>query len=103
MSGTSRRDSRGPDDSSSTPQVDQSRDCDPFRSLDTIAGLVGFVGDPTEVQIETRDPNDDYLIALARANDVEVIISGDKDLLDWEPQQPPVVTPAQFEQSTGAT
>lgn len=49
------------------------------------------------------DPNDDYLIALARANDAEVIISGDKDLLDWELQQPPVVTPAQFEQGVSAT
>jgi len=71
--------------------------------VDTIAPLVDLVDDPTEAQIETRDPNDDYLIALARANDVEIIISGDKDLLDWEQQQPPVATPAQFEQSAGAT
>jgi len=71
--------------------------------VDMIGALVDLVDDPTEVQIETRDPNDDYLIALARANDAEVIISGDKDLLDWELQQPPVVTPAQFEQGVSAT
>jgi hypothetical protein len=40
---------------------------------------------------------------LARANDVEVIISGDKDRLDWEPQRPPVVTPAQFEKRPSTT
>jgi len=47
---------------------------------------------------EIRDPEDDYLIALARANDVEFIISGDNDLLEWGVQQPPAVTPSQFEQ-----
>ena len=66
--------------------------------VDTIATLVELVDDPTEIRPETRDPNDDYLIALARANDAELIVSGDKDLLEWETQQPPVVTPSQFEQ-----
>jgi putative PIN family toxin of toxin-antitoxin system len=71
--------------------------------VDTIETLVDLVDDPNDIQAETRDPNDDYLIALARTNDVEVIVSGDKDLLDWEPQQPPVVTPAQFEQGASPT
>ncbi len=66
--------------------------------VDTIETLVDLVDDPTEVGSETRDPNDDYLIALARAHDVEFIVSGDKDLLEWETQQPPVVTPSQLEQ-----
>lgn len=65
--------------------------------VDTIEALVDLVDDPTEVQTETRDPNDDYLIALARTHDVEVIVSGDKDLLEWKAQGPSVVTPAQFE------
>lgn len=65
--------------------------------VDTIETLVDLVDDPTEIQAKTHDPNDDYLIALARANDVELIISGDNDLLDWKLQRPPVVTPAQFE------
>jgi putative PIN family toxin of toxin-antitoxin system len=50
--------------------------------VDTIETLVDLVDDPAEISNETRDPNDDYLIALARTNDVEFIISGDKDLLD---------------------
>lgn len=28
---------------------------------------------------------------------LDAIISGDKDLLEWEEQRPPVMTPAQFE------
>lgn len=71
--------------------------------VDTIEALVDLVDDPAEVQTETRDPNDDYLIALARQNRVELIVTGDKDLLEWEQQRPPVVTPAQFEQRGGAS
>jgi hypothetical protein len=71
--------------------------------VDTIETLVDLVDDPDQVQTETRDPNDDYLIALARTHEADVIVSGDKDLLEWEPQNPPVVTPAQFERRDGAT
>ena len=45
----------------------------------------------------TRDPGDDYLVALARDSKAAVIVSGDKDLLMWPEQRPPVVTPAVFE------
>jgi len=38
--------------------------------VDTIEAVVDLVNDPDEIQTETRDPNDDYLIALARAHDV---------------------------------
>ena len=34
----------------------------------------------------TRDPNDNYLIALAREHHADVIVSGDKDLLTWNKQ-----------------
>jgi predicted nucleic acid-binding protein len=40
---------------------------------------------------------------LARTNDVEFIVSGDKDLLEWETQQPPVMTPTRFEQRSRTT
>lgn len=71
--------------------------------VDTIEAVVDLVDDPNEVMSETRDSNDDYLIALARAHDVDAIVSGDKDLLAWEEQRPPVITPAQFEDRGGAT
>jgi putative PIN family toxin of toxin-antitoxin system len=58
---------------------------------DTIGTLVDLVDNPEQIDTETRDPDDDYLIALARA----------KDLLEWEPQRPPVITPSEFEQRFG--
>jgi putative PIN family toxin of toxin-antitoxin system len=67
--------------------------------VDTIETIVDLVADPAHVPPETRDANDDYLIALARAHDVEMIVTGDKDLLEWEIQRPRVVTPAQFDSS----
>lgn len=71
--------------------------------VDTVGAIADLVDDPVAVQTETRDPNDDYLIALARTHEVDVIVSGDKDLLEWESQRPPVVTPAQFEDRDRAT
>lgn len=65
--------------------------------VDTIEALVDLVEDPKFIEAEIRDPDDDYLVALARENDVEMIVSGDKDLLEWAAQQPPVVTPGDFE------
>jgi putative PIN family toxin of toxin-antitoxin system len=64
----------------------------------TIGTLVDLVDDPAQIDIATRDSDDDYLIALARENGAELIVSGDKDLLDWESQRPPVITPSEFEQ-----
>ena len=43
----------------------------------------------------TRDPNDDYLVLLARAAGAEAIVSGDPDLTTVE-LDPPAVTPAVF-------
>jgi putative PIN family toxin of toxin-antitoxin system len=65
--------------------------------VETIEATVDLVDDPAEVLAETRDPDDDYLIALARTHQADLIVSGDKDLLEWKEQRPPVVTPAQFE------
>ena len=72
-------------------------------SLENATAVVDLVNDPEEVTTETRDPNDDYLIALARAHNVDVIVSGDKDLLEWEEQRLPVMTPAQFEDRGSTT
>lgn len=38
--------------------------------------------DPDEVPAVTRDPDDDYLIALARGAAADVLVSGDLDLLE---------------------
>jgi uncharacterized protein len=36
--------------------------------------------DPPQPKGATRDPKDDYLVALAQAAEVDVIVSGDRDL-----------------------
>jgi uncharacterized protein len=64
------------------------------RSIRTTADVVV---DPSAIPETLRDSDDDYLVALARKNGADYIVSGDKDLLEWEEQNPPVVTPAAFE------
>lgn len=53
--------------------------------------------DPGPSERFTRDPDDDYLIALARQHNADFIVTGDKDLLQWAEQDPPAITPAAFE------
>lgn len=72
------------------------------RHVDTLAALVDLVPDPSLVERLTRDVDDDYLVALAREHDVDFIVTGDKDLLEWREQVPPVITPAAFEAFLGS-
>ena len=65
--------------------------------ITTISTLVDLVADPAPIDPATRDVDDDYLVALAREHSANFIVTGDKDLLEWEDQAPPVVTPAEFE------
>jgi putative PIN family toxin of toxin-antitoxin system len=69
--------------------------------VSTIETLIDLVAGPSGIRTETRDPTDDYIIALARENGAVLIVSGDKDLLEWEKQDPPVMTPSQFEEHLG--
>lgn len=66
-----------------------------------LTALANLVPDPSLVERLTRDVGDDYLVALAREQDVDFIVTGDKDLLEWQEQVPPVITPAAFEQLLG--
>ena len=65
--------------------------------VDVLRTFDGIVPDPTHSQATTRDAEDDYLVALAREHAADVIVSGDKDLLEWIEQRPPVLTPEAFE------
>ncbi len=38
--------------------------------------------DSSEIESVLRDPDDDYLVALAREAEAEAIVTGDRDLLD---------------------
>lgn len=44
----------------------------------------------------TRDPKDDYIIALARVSGAKVVVSVDRDLLDAEFDDVAVIRPAEF-------
>jgi hypothetical protein len=71
------------------------------RYVETLRVLADVVADPAVVEPTTRDVDDDYLVALARQHDADYIVTGDKDLLDWSEQRPPVLTPAVFAELVG--
>lgn len=52
--------------------------------------------DPPHGPPLTRDRDDDFVVYLARQHEADLIVSGDRDLLEWPGQDPPVVTPRQF-------
>lgn len=62
----------------------------------TLATAADLRPDPAPGPALTRDPDDDYVVHLARAHDVDYIVSGDADLLEWDEQDPPVIPPAEF-------
>jgi putative PIN family toxin of toxin-antitoxin system len=52
--------------------------------------------DPDAPPVGIRDPEDEYLVALGRRSDVDVLVSGDGDLLEAELDGLKVVRPAEF-------
>jgi putative PIN family toxin of toxin-antitoxin system len=61
-----------------------------------VAGLAArseMSADPVDVASITRDPSDDYLVALAREVSADAIVSGDADLLTLELATPPILSP----------
>ncbi len=59
--------------------------------------------DPTDPPRVLRDPNDDYLLALAASSGAEAIVTGDKDLLDHPGLQPPAITARQAVEQLGVS
>ena len=49
--------------------------------------------DPVEVPPATGDPKDDYLVALHRSCQADLLVSGDADLLDLAADDVTVLTP----------
>lgn len=64
--------------------------------VDRIRRHATVVDDPVEQPAVTRDRKDDYLVALARSERVEAIISGDRDLADAVLTHPPVWSPREL-------
>ncbi len=56
-----------------------------------IAEATTVLADPSDAPALLRDPDDDYLVALARDAGAEAIVSGDKDLLDHRGLEPSVI------------
>ena len=54
------------------------------------------VPDPAPAPGLTRDPDDDYLVALARSAGVDYLVAGGADLTDLVGVMPPVCSPAAF-------
>lgn len=52
-----------------------------------------LVDDPPAATGATADPDDDYLVALARAAGAHALVSGDRHFLDLADTSPPVLTP----------
>jgi uncharacterized protein len=65
------------------------------RLLDRIMLRAVVVDDPDVVPSVCRDPNDDYLFAVAQGH-ADVLVSGDKDVLEAEDVEVRVLTPAAF-------
>lgn len=57
--------------------------------------------DPDTPEAILRDPNDDYLVALAHAAGAEAIVTGDLDLLDHPDLNPKAIKPREACQLLG--
>jgi predicted nucleic acid-binding protein len=55
-----------------------------------------ILDDPPQQHHDVRDPNDSYLVTLARSATVDYLVSGDGDLTSLQSPQPPVIKPADF-------
>lgn len=78
------------------PKIEQ--DVSPQKRLAFLARLEDFgilVDDPPTERLVPSDPDDDYLVALARAGRAHVIVTGDADLLEAD-LRPQAVLPREF-------
>ena len=67
---------------------------DAIAFVESLGGHADLRDDPGPPKTRVRDPDDDYLVALAEAADA-VIVTGDDDLLTAQ-IEPVAITPAQL-------
>ncbi|HET7405706.1 MAG TPA: putative toxin-antitoxin system toxin component, PIN family [Mycobacteriales bacterium] len=67
---------------------------DARRFVSAVAALAEFHDDPVDAPAMTRDPDDDYLFALAATSRADAIVSGDEHLLEISDAGVAVLTPA---------
>jgi uncharacterized protein len=83
------------DDVLGRPKFAAKLDPDALSSLRRVLAAAPAVDDPIAVPV-SRDPKDDYLVALARQIGADCIVSGDADLTVLDDLVPPVRSPAAF-------
>lgn len=67
---------------------------DAARAVARVAEVAILLEDPPAIDPTLRDPADDYLLTLAREAGAELIVSGDRDLLDHAGELgPPAMSP----------
>jgi uncharacterized protein len=58
--------------------------------------IAAEIADPPRLAGVAPDPDDDYLVALARAASAHCLVSGDRHLTELVDPSPPVLTPRDF-------
>ncbi len=66
------------------------------RYVAVLWGGASMAPDPAPSPGLTRDPADDYLVALAKEAQVDCLVTGDADLTSLVDPSPPVCSPAAF-------
>jgi putative PIN family toxin of toxin-antitoxin system len=66
------------------------------RLVEALARDAKTVADPPEPEQVSRDPRDDYLVALTRAAGAHVLVTGDADLLDLTLGDVTIAPPREF-------
>ena len=79
----------------SRPKVVARLDPDAVVHLREVIAAAPVTPDPPAAAV-SRDPKDDYLIALAQHSAAACLVSGDQDLTVLADLVPPVMTPAAF-------
>lgn len=64
--------------------------------IDGLEGAALLIDDPPTEAGASPDPDDDYLIALARSSGADHLVSGDSHLTSLAEPRPPVLTPREF-------
>ena len=66
------------------------------RLIEALARDATVADDPAAPEPVSRDPRDDYLVALARGASAHVLVTGDEDLLELEFDDLKIVSPREF-------
>ena len=64
--------------------------------VDTLRLAATMVADPPAEVGLTPDPDDDYLVSLARVAQADYLVSGDRHLTQLSNPDPPILTPRAF-------